>query len=341
MKVISVVMIISFALFPLNVIAADEYGAGFIKHKVYNPDRKKSVNINYWYPTQNETPDFDFGNSKVFVTERAKLNADLLMGKFPVILLAHGGMRSSPYHSGWVASALAKSGYIVVVPQPPSPNSLKPSSAPHELWLRPSDLKLSLSSLDDLSILKNGVDKSNIFGLGFFLGGTSVLSLAGAKVDPVRYKNSCKEKGINFDCLWLQKNGVDLKRLSLINLLKIHPDTRIKSVIAINPELTKILDPNSVGSISIPTKIIALGYREDNYFNLNTNSYLIDNLNIELSSLTNVSLYSAFSVCTKKGEIILADEGEGDMCKEPEGLNREKAHKAILNEIIETLKGHN
>lgn len=342
MKIMNVITVIFLVLLSQYAMATEEQGTGFIANQVYNPERNKSIEIHYWYPTQNIISDFEFGNSKIFLTEKATLNAELLNGKFPVILLAHGGMRASPYHSGWIASALAKRGYIVVVPQPPRPNELKPSLAPHELWLRPSDLKLGLSSLDDVSIIKNGVDKSNILGLGFFLGGTSMLSLAGAKIDPELYKNSCVEKGVNFDCQWFQKNGVDLSDFSVSNLLSTKPDARIKSVIAINPELSKTFDKNSVTGISIPLTIIALGdtadSRDNSYLALKPSKQLGENKNVTFSTIPNTSVYSAFSICTHKGKIILAAEGDDDICNDLKGLTREQAHQVIVDEVVKILK---
>ncbi len=335
-NIIKKIIILYLALFPLNAIALDGNGTGFITKKIHSPERNKLIEIHYWYPTQNINADFDFGNPKIFVTTKAKLNAKLLTGKFPVILLAHGGMRSSPYNSGWIASALAKSGYIVVVPQPPSPNSLKPNVAPHELWLRPNDLTLGLSSLDDVSILKNGIDESTTYGLGFFLGGTSMLSLAGVKIDPVLYKNSCKQKNVNFDCHWFKKNDVELNDLSLEKLSKIKPENRINTVIAINPELTKTFDKNSIRTISIPLNIIDIS--NNSSAALIPDSALKEAQNIAFSEIPNSNLYSAFSICTKKGKMILAAEGEGEICKESEESTREQIHKDILQEIVNTLK---
>ena len=159
-------------------------------HKVFNSERSENIEVHIWYPAKADSTNFVFGQNKVFLGTEASLNAPITKGKYPVVLLANGGMRASPSHSGWIASGLAKSGVIVIVPQPPSFSNLSPNVASNELWLRATDLSQSLSNIENLEFFKNSIDRENVYGVGFFLGGTSMLSLAGAKFDPLLYKNS-------------------------------------------------------------------------------------------------------------------------------------------------------
>jgi predicted dienelactone hydrolase len=91
------------------------------------------------------------------------------------------------------------------VAQPPAGNRLEPASASSELWLRPGDLSLSLSNIENNERLQGSADLDHVYGVGFFLGGTSMLSLAGAQFDPGLYQASCEQQGVN-----VVRNGEDL-----------------------------------------------------------------------------------------------------------------------------------
>jgi predicted dienelactone hydrolase len=55
--------------------------------------------------------------------------------------------------------------------------------AVNELWLRPHDLSTTLTAIEQVAVLNVRVDANQIGVVGFFLGATSALSLAGAQID--------------------------------------------------------------------------------------------------------------------------------------------------------------
>jgi predicted dienelactone hydrolase len=326
-----------FIIFSLNVEAEEIKIAGLIIKKVFNPEREKLVDIYYWYPAKTADANFEFGGNKFFKGTVASLGAKISEGKFPIILLSIGGMRTSLFHSGWVASGLAIKGFVVAVPQPPSAKSLKPGLAANELWLRPSDLSLSLSYLEKKSPLKDSVSTDHVYGVGFFLGGTSMLSLAGAEFDPNLYRASCKQDGVNIDCNWFRENKVDLENLPYKKLSRSMQDTRIKSIVAINPELTKTLRTNSLRRISIPISIIDIREDSDEYPGFDLADSLQSNPEITISIIQNSNLFSAFSTCTPEGVAVFATKAE-NICKDPKGIGRQEIHRLIIDNILEFIK---
>lgn len=316
----------------LGVSAKDAKLAGIIVHNFFSPERNDRVEVYVWYPTASDSVNFIFGQNKVFLGTKTSLNAPVLKGRHPVILLAHGGMRSSPFHSGWIASGLAKKGFIVVVPQYDF-SKLEPALASHELWLRPSDLSNSLVSIENIPFFKDFIDKEKIYGVGFFLGGTSMLSLAGAKFEPNRYKKSCLNDKVNIDCAWLYENKIDLSYLPDIVFFS-NKNNRLKSVVVINPELTKTLDENFSKLIDLPVKVIDIRDGEsemDEYLDFDNALRAIPNL--KKIKLSESNLFGAFSLCTPIGKTILSMEGGENICIEPKSQKREHTHKLILEEI--------
>ncbi|OOE69372.1 hypothetical protein BZG20_00065 [Salinivibrio sp. IB868] len=317
-----------------NVSAKEFATSGLASQTVFNPERESTIEVDIWYPTTLDSASFEFGKNKVFVGTKTNRNAPVASGKHPVVLLAHGGMRAAPFHAGWVASGLAKAGFIVVVPQQLGFSAANVTSAPSELWLRPSDLSISLTHLIDTAPFKQAIDTDHVYGIGFFLGGTSMLSLAGAKFEPALYKQSCTQEGVNIDCRWLQKNKVDLSKVSESMLGRTNHDDRVKAIVAINPELTKTLDAQSLGDIKVPVKVMDIRGRHAALPELEVAESIAAIPQMTLMKTPHTTIFSAFSRCTEKGVQILALEGEGHLCQTSAQQSREEAHRLIMNAII-------
>ncbi|WP_077653047.1 alpha/beta hydrolase family protein [Salinivibrio kushneri] len=322
-------------------VSAKEFAAsGLASQTVFNPERESTIEVDIWYPTTLDSTHFEFGKNKVFVGTKTNRNAPIASGKHPIVLLAHGGMRASPFHAGWVASGLAKAGFIVVVPQQVGLSAANVTSAPRELWLRPSDLSISLTHLIDTAPFKQAIDTDHVYGVGFFLGGTSMLSLAGARFDPALYKQSCEQEGVNVDCQWLQKNKVDLGKVSEPMLSRTNHDDRVKAIVAINPELTKTLDAQSLGDIKVPVKVMDIRGRHAALPELEVAESIAAIPNMTLMKTPHTTIFSAFSRCTAKGAQLLALEEEGHLCQTSEQQSREEAHRLIIESITQFIGKH-
>lgn len=211
-----------------------KYHSALTIKTVFSEDRDKPVEVYYWYPTTNGKTNFTFGRGgNIFKSVETQLDAPLASGKFPVVLLSQGGTRSAFSHSGWIASGLAKQGYIVVVPKPPAPNEINAEMAVDEITFRTSDLVLGLNELSSVGILSGGVDTDEVQGVGFFLGGTSMLMLSGAQISPEKYRTSC-HNATNVDCHWLRENDVDITNIPDQKFPRFQSENKLKSVVVIN-----------------------------------------------------------------------------------------------------------
>ncbi|MGD2171203.1 MAG: hypothetical protein PVI79_02225 [Gammaproteobacteria bacterium] len=336
MKVTTNIVVTLFLVVSLKVAAGEAGTPGLAITKVLNPERNELVDIYYWYPSKAADPDFVFGGNKAFKGTVASLDAKVADGKFPIILLAIGGLRSSPFHSGWIASALARQGFVVAVPQPPAARRLKPDMAAEEPWLRPGDLSLSLTYLKNNSPLKDSVRTDKVYGVGFFLGGTSMLALAGAEFDPGLYRSSCKHDGVNMDCRWFRKNGVDLEKVSYHEPDRSMQDPRIESVVAIDPELTKTFGATSLRRLPVMVSIIDIRENRDKYPGFDLPDSIRSNPEIAISRIRKSNIFSAFGVCTPEGRAMFAARDE-NICKDPEGIERRDVHRLIIDRILASL----
>ncbi|MCB0192955.1 MAG: hypothetical protein KDJ65_13505 [Anaerolineae bacterium] len=313
--------------------------AGLRTIEIAAPNRATPISISLWYPTTGGGSRTEVGGNKVFQGVPAHQDADIAAGEFPVVLLAHGGLRANPTMSGWIASYLATRGFIVAQPHPPQ---LGPDDAPAavaEPWLRPADLSATLDTLEQDAVLNTHIKADSIGVVGFLLGGTSALTLAGAEIDPAGYAQLCDgEAAIGLDCAWFAKNSIDLHEANLSSLQHPAYDSRIKVAIAIDPELSTVFTPTSLSHISIPVTLINLGGPDTLLPGLNASALegLIDDASYE--TVPDATQFSSFSECTSKGAFILQSEGESEaICTDGGQRSRAEIHQQLAEMIESTL----
>lgn len=314
--------------------ANQAYSSALTIENVYSDERDADIDVYYWYPTLSEKKDFTFGNQRIFQAEESTLDGAIATGRFPIVLLSQGGLRSAFSHTGWVASAIAKKGYIVIVPKPPGGQQITASLAAQEIALRAADLSLGLSHLQNVKALADQTDNDKVQGVGFFLGGTAMLALAGVTIDPTKYRQSCDSVGVNVDCRWFRQSGVTLADIPDQTISANRADIRIQSIKVINPELTKTFAPDSLDKVEIPVTLVDLAAEPNPALQPSDTMDLIPD--IKRISITNATAFSAFSVCTKKGFFILSEEGEAEICEENGKLSKQENHQKIINALFPT-----
>lgn len=313
--------------------------AGLRMIEVAAPDRDTPISVSLWYPTRGGGSHTEVGGNKVFQGVPTHQDADIAAGEFPVVLLAHGGLRANPHMSGWIASYLATRGFIVAQPHSPQLGPDDGQAAVAEPWLRPADLSATLTALEQDAVLNTHIKQDSIGVLGFLLGGTSALTLAGAEIDPDGYAQICDgEAAIGLDCAWFAKNGVDLHEADLSGLEHATYNPKIKVVIAVDPELTTVFTPASLSNISSPVTIINLGQPNTILPGLNASGLegLIRDVNYK--TVPDATQFSAFSECTSKGAFILQSEGDNEaICIDSGERSRAEIHRQLAEMIENTL----
>lgn len=342
---LAIVVILSF-LFAACARPGSSPTAGLRSIEVVTPGRETPIRVSLWYPTSAGGSHKVVGGNKVFKGVPVNQDAVIAEGEFPIVLLAHGGLRAAPHLSGWIASYLATHSFIVAEPHPPQLGPDEAQAFLAEAWLRPADLSATLQAIESDSVLNAHLKKDRVGVLGFLLGGTSALTLAGAEIDPERYAKMCDgQAAIGMDCFWFSENGVDLHEADIKSLEHSNYNSKIKVAIAIDPELSTIFTQASLKNISIPVTIVNLGRPDTILPGLNAASLegLVPEVNYE--TVPDATQYSAFSECTSKGAMILQSEGDNEaICADGGERSRAEIHQQLAeiieNTLVQNLSAH-
>jgi predicted dienelactone hydrolase len=119
------------------------------------------------------------------------------------------------------------------------------------LWKRPADLSASPGALESHPDWREHLDSLNLAVPGVFLGGTSALSLLGARLDAQRFGQLCDE-GTGLDCNGFRGQGVDLRAVDAGKLEGVNLAHRICAKLIVDTEMSCVFAAASVASISAP-----------------------------------------------------------------------------------------
>ncbi|MGL5508595.1 MAG: alpha/beta hydrolase [Microcoleaceae cyanobacterium] len=177
----------------------------------------------------------------------------------PLIIFTHGrgSVRSE---LEYLAEHLASHGYVVVTPEHPGSNenqiNTKLTIAPQEFLARPRDINFVIDQLAQMNNTagewrgKLGTD--NILIIGYSLGGSTALSLAGAEMDLSETEENCQANIMTFSlgevtqCVAAQlpEDKYDLR------------EPRIKSAIALSPTTSLLFGENGLSKLAVPTLML-------------------------------------------------------------------------------------
>lgn len=223
-----------------------------------------------WYPAAEEARETDIfigaSDAPLFRVGRAARNAELLTGSFPLVLLSHGA-GGSALQLGWLASSLARHGYIAAGVNHHGNTALEPFNSRGFLlwWERARDLSALADLLLRDSSLGPHVDAGRIGAAGFSLGGYTVIALAGGLFD----LSALKAAHRNLEEDLIRDLPRDLPDRSTIfefasKLLSSDTshresfrDPRVRCVLAISPALARGFTEAGLAPVEIPVEIIA------------------------------------------------------------------------------------
>ncbi|TWH44062.1 alpha/beta hydrolase [Dulcicalothrix desertica] len=204
------------------------------------------------------------------VSRNRVINTDVYVpvasGRRPIVVISHG-LGSDRTSFAYLAQYLARSGFVVVVPEHPGSNAAQLQALlsgradtvtdPREFVDRPLDIKFVLDELTQLqdsnATLRGRLNLQQVGVVGQSFGGYTALALAGAKINFEQLNKDCPplRSSLNVSQL-LQCLAVRLPRTEY-NL----SDSRVKAVIAINPVGSSILGQTGLSQINIPVMIVA------------------------------------------------------------------------------------
>ena len=222
--------------------------------------RNRPLIVEVWYPTTDKVPTAD--SSSPFIRIPTLREATISPGTFPLILFSHGtgGGRLTVE---WFCAGLASKGFIVAAVD--HFGNTYDNPIPIEFatfWQRPQDIRFVLDQLLGSKDLALSIDPDKIGAAGFSLGGYTVITLAGAKMDFQAIKTYLKsDEG---------KKEADIPEMPGLVALFEKPEVeesfkkapplqekRIKSVFAMSPAIGQAFPgKENFNDVKIPVYIV-------------------------------------------------------------------------------------
>ncbi|AWC21081.1 putative dienelactone hydrolase [Aminobacter sp. MSH1] len=245
--------------------------AGVREVTVVQPGRDLAVTV--WYPAGAGGTPTTLGDNRVFMGAPAALNAPPVPGRHPLVLLSHGS-GSRVQAMGWLATELAKAGFVVAGPNHPGTTSgfSTPADTP-KLWQRTGDLSAVIDAMTRDPAWNSVIDADRIGVVGFSLRGAAAMELAGARADLEAYASYC-DGYKKWDCAWfaggvgyvdearVTVDRLDLRSIDRTRFEQSNLDHRIKTAVLADPGLAQAYDAQSLTEIAVPMHFINLGNAE-------------------------------------------------------------------------------
>jgi predicted dienelactone hydrolase len=297
-------------------------------------ERGTPMDLILWYPATGPNQSILIGDNPLFQGQVALVGAPIAEGRWPLIVLSQGGLRSAPNIGAWMASRLATSGFVVAMLRQPDPTRLTEEQTLPEIWLRPADVSAVLTVILGDSALSPQIDTTQIGVLGLQIGGTAALSLAGGLLDIASVKATCDAGGIGVDCGRFRKAGLNLHTTSLPLLGRSNADPRVKAIVVIDPEFSRSFTETSLAGISIPVGLINLGKPETIWQGLNAKELTRLIPQAQYAVIPDATQFSVFPECKPGASVLLKEDGEEAICDDPiDGRSRSQIHGALAQMV--------
>jgi predicted dienelactone hydrolase len=152
---------------------------------------ERPLHVAVWYPALTGGHTDIVGENRVFYGVSALKDGVPEPSAHPLAVLSHG-YGGSWRNLNWLASAMARQGFIVAAPDHPGTTTFNRDSVQAaKLWERPHDLSRVIDVLTADSGVAGQVDASRIAAIGHSLGGWTVAALAGGRFDTKRFRTDC------------------------------------------------------------------------------------------------------------------------------------------------------
>ncbi|MDV3434911.1 alpha/beta hydrolase [Stenotrophomonas sp. C2852] len=165
---------------------------------VRDAQHRDALRYTVWYPApagSTETA-LTIGppDAPLFDVGRSAMDAPIAGKRLPTLLLSHGN-GGSARTMGWLGTALARAGYLVIAVDHPGNNGADEMTLPGSVlsWLRADDLHAALAAVQADPVLGPHVDTDRLGVIGFSAGGYTALLAAGARPDLQRLLAFCHE----------------------------------------------------------------------------------------------------------------------------------------------------
>jgi predicted dienelactone hydrolase len=308
-----------------------------------------ALRITLWYPAAAPEQEVDIGppGGPIFICGRTAADAPFADDvRHPLILVSHG-FGGTARQMTWLATVLARAGYVVVGVDHPGTNGLDGVTAEgaYAPWERAGDLKAALDAVLADPKLAAHVDTSRIGVAGFSLGGFTSLLELGARADLEQLRAFCAGPDRDAICNQqleyphaMQSDQVAAEPAMAPLIAREHDDRRdprVKAAFLIAPAVIQGVDFASLRRIKAPVAI-TLG-DADPVAPPKTNgefaAKLVPGATIDI--LPNVRHYDFLSECAAAGMTYAKP-----YCTDLPGVSRAETHERVEREALAFFDAH-
>lgn len=290
-----------------------------------------------WYPAASGAPQW-IGKNLVHQGYRAVPDAEpLAAAPAPLIVMNHGSGGSGE-GMAWLGVELARQGAIVIAADHPGSSGGDPERPELlQIWRQPQEVSQMLDALL-ASPWRRRIDAKRIAVVGFSLGGTAALSLAGGRLDFQRFPRFCerhddgacrafRSKFASLDAAFFERANADLK------------EPRIRAAVAIAAGLTESLTEASLRALKTPVLVIS-GERDGQLPPATHVKPIVGWLpaHSRYVEIQEAWHFSFLPLCAPTGVEVLAETNEAFACQEAGGKPREQIHQEALAATLQFLR---
>ncbi|KIY42719.1 dienelactone hydrolase [Pseudomonas sp. 10-1B] len=240
--------LLALALFGGLLVHAEAapWDAGLHHMTLADPVDARPMQALAFYPAIGKTRSSRMDDYPIDVAEEAPV----ALGQFPLLVLSHGNT-GSPLALHYLATALARQGFVVVAVVHPGDNARDHSrlGTLSNLYGRPLQLSAAITAARDDALLAPYLSDGKVGVIGYSAGGETALILSGARPDLDRLRQYCLERPNDADAC--KTHGVLIADRSE---LAPEADQRVGAVMLMAP-LSLLFGRHALAGVQVPALI--------------------------------------------------------------------------------------
>lgn len=314
--------------------AAAEALPGYDRFDLTAAHRARPIAASVWYPAANPTYRAPVGDGPIFDPTVAYIGPAIAAGEHPLVLLSHGSGGNADA-LGWLASGLVANGAIVLAVN--HPGSTSGDSSPRrsvDLAARAKDLTAALDMILADPAFAPFIDRKRIGAVGFSLGGSTALGLAGIRFDGSVQDDNCATGPEAADCAFFRQGGI--RFADYPGFAGDARDPRVTAAVIIDPGFGGAVVEATLARALPGTTLINLGAAERlGAVDVGPNGNDLANRLPEARyvEIAPANHFTFLGVCKPGAARMIEEEGDDPICTDPQGTDRAAVHAQLIDAI--------
>ena len=316
-----VVLVLLLAGCPIVVQAEPtlHWSVGYHRLHFLDPLDNKPMHAIAFYPSSVADGVSKMGSYEVQATEDAKI----AMGHYPLLMLSHGNT-GTPLALHYLATSLARKGFVVVAVLHPGDNYKDHSrlGTLSNLYGRPMQISAAISAALADRHLSPYLQADQVGVIGYSAGGETALILSGAEPDLDRLRRYCQERPNDHDAC-TKKGELIADRDDLVPVA----DPRVHALLLMAP-LSLMFGRQTLSQVHVPVLLYS-GDGDKLVFPDKNAAALARKLPVtpQFNAIPGAGHFVFMAPCSD--EQMAAMPG---LCTDAEGVDREGIHRDLIDE---------